>query len=256
MVTAIELSLYPGESLFGGSLAFPARSAVDVLTAAFELARDIPELGLDIGMARFPDLPMLPPPLRGQTLATVAMVHLGDEDTARSYADRLIAVAEPVANTLHAVHHRFARRRGGRARRPMPSADFGGSIDRLDETFAREFVDAFLAGADLGLMRCSVRALGGAIADELGAESSAIGAVQAGGFLNSGVVLFDPTLDPGPALQPLRDLVERHPGDRTVPTFLGLGATLADAYPSESSTGSRRSSSESIPRGSSAATGR
>ena len=233
VVTAIELSLYPGESLFGGSLAFPARSAVDVLTAAFELARDIPELGLDIGMARFPDLPMLPPPLRGQTLATVAMVHLGDEDTARSYADRLIAVAEPVANTLTPFTIGSLAAVAAEPVDPMPSADFGGSIDRLDETFAREFVDAFLTGADLGLMRCSVRALGGAIADELGAESSAVGAVQAGGFLNSGVVLFDPTLDPGPALQPLRDLVERHPGDRTVPTFLGLGATLADAYPSD-----------------------
>lgn len=233
VVTAIEVALYPGEALFGGSLAFPAQTAVDVIGAAIELARDVPDLGLDIGMARFPDVPLVPPPLRGQTVATVAIVHVGDEATGRSYADRLISVAEPIADTLTAFTIGSLAAVAAEPTDPMPTADFGGSIDTLDAAFAREFVDAFLEGADLGLMRCSVRTLGGAIAEELGAEFSAVGAVQAGGFLNSGVVLFDPTLDPGPALRPLRELVARHPGDRIVPTFLGGGSTLADAYPAD-----------------------
>ena len=37
VVTAIEVALYPGEALFGGSLAFPAQTAVDVIGAAIEL---------------------------------------------------------------------------------------------------------------------------------------------------------------------------------------------------------------------------
>jgi hypothetical protein len=41
---------------------------------------------------------------------------------------------------------------------------------------------------------------------------------------------MDPSLDPAAALQPMRDLVARHRGDTTVPTFLGLGTSLADAY--------------------------
>jgi FAD/FMN-containing dehydrogenase len=102
VITAIELALHPGDALFGGSLAFPARNAVDVISAAYELARDVPELGLDVGMMQFPDLPLVPPPLRGQTVATVALVHVGDEATGRSYADRLVSVAEPVADTLTA----------------------------------------------------------------------------------------------------------------------------------------------------------
>ncbi len=197
VVTAIEVALYPGQALFGGSLAFPAQTAVDVIGAATELARDVPELGLDLGMARFPDIPLVPPPLRGQTVATVALVHVGDEATGRAYADRLISVAEPIADTLTAFTIGSLAAVAAEPTDPMPSADFGGSIDTLDAAFAREFVDVFLAAADLGLMRCSVRTLGGAIAEELGAEFSAVGAVQAGGFLNSGVVLFDPTLDPG-----------------------------------------------------------
>lgn len=233
VVTTIELELYPGEQLLGGSLAFPARNAVDVISAAFELANDVPELGLDIGMARFPDVPLVPPPLRGQTVASVALVHVGDEATGRSYADRLISVAEPIADSLTVFTIGSLAAVAAEPVDPMPNADFGGGVDALDAAFAREFVDAFLAGADRGLMRCSVRALGGAIADELGAESSAVGAVRAGGFLNGGVLLFDPSLDPSAALQPLRDLVARHPGDRTVPTFLGIGSTLADGYPAD-----------------------
>jgi FAD/FMN-containing dehydrogenase len=233
VITAIELSLYPGDALLGGSLAFPARNAVDVISAAFELARDIPELGLDVGMARFPDIPLVPPPLRGQTVATVAMVHVGDEATGRSYADRLISVAEPIADTLTVFTIGSLAAVAAEPVDPMPNADFGGAVDTLDAAFARELVDAFLAGADHGLKRCSVRTLGGAIADELGAEFSAVGAVRAGGFLNAGVLLLDPSIEPAAALQPLRDLVARHPGDRTVPTFLGLGSTLADAYPAD-----------------------
>ena len=164
-------------------------------------------------MARFPDIPMVPPPLRGQTVATVALVHVGDEATGLSYADRLISVAEPIANTLTTFTIGSLAAVAAEPVFPMPTVDFGGAVDRLDAAFAREFVDAFLAGAERGLGRCSIRTLGGAIADELGADlfHRGVGAVQ-GGFLNSGVLLMDPSLDPVPALQPLRGLVAAHPG--------------------------------------------
>jgi FAD/FMN-containing dehydrogenase len=233
VITAIELALHPGDALFGGSIAFPARNAVDVISAAYELARDVPELGLDVGMMSFPDLPLVPPPLRGQTVASVALVHVGDEATGRSYADRLLSVAEPIADTLTVFTIGSLAAVAAEPVDPMPNADFGGAVDTLDAAFAREFVDAFLAGAEHGLMRCSVRTLGGAIADDLGAEFAAVGAVHAGGFLNCGVLLMDPSIDPASALQPMRDLVARHRGDITVPTFLGLGTTLADAYPAD-----------------------
>jgi len=233
VVTAIELAVYPGETLLGGSLAFPARNAVDVITAAFELARDIPELGLDVGMMRFPDMELVPPPLRGQTVASVALVHVGDEATGRSYADRLLSVAEPIADTVTVFTIGSLAAVAAEPVDPMPTVDFGGPIDTLDAAFAREFVEAFLTGADRGLMRCSVRTLGGAIADELGAEFSAVGAVHAEGFLNGTVLPMDPSMDPSAGLQPLRELVARHRGDIIVPTFLGAGATLSDAYPAD-----------------------
>jgi hypothetical protein len=230
VVTAIEVALYPGEQLFGGTLVFPIETATTVLSAAVELSRDIPELGIDLGLARFPDLEMLPPPLRGQTVATVALVHLGDEVTGRRYADRLISVAEPIANTLTAFTIGSLAAVAAEPVDPMPTVDFGSAVGSLDDAFLRDLVDAFLRGADLGLMRVGVRVLGGAIAEELGAELAAIGAIEAPGLLSSGVLLMDPSLDPVAALAPLRELVETYPATGTVPTFLGRGATLADAY--------------------------
>ncbi|WP_022891663.1 FAD-binding oxidoreductase [Agromyces subbeticus] len=233
VITAIELALYPGDVIFGGSLMFPAEAAEGVISAAFALANDEPELGLDVGMMRFPDGPMLPPHLRGRTVATVGLVHVGDEQAGRAFADRLRAVAEPIADTLVPFTIGSLAAVAAEPVDPMPSADFGGAVAGLDDAFVHEFVDAFLRGADLGLMRCSIRAMGGAIADELGADQSAVGAVHAEGLLNSGVLLFDPTIDAAAALQPLRDLVARYSGGGTLPTFLGADASLADAYDRE-----------------------
>lgn len=230
VVTAIEVALYPGDRLFGGTLVFPIETATTVLSAAVELARDVPELGIDLGLARFPDLEMLPPPLRGQTVASVALVHLGDEVTGQRFADRLISVAEPVANTLTAFTIGSLAAVAAEPVDPMPTVDFGSAVGPLDDAFLRDLVDAFLEGAELGLTRVGVRVLGGAIAERLGAELSAIGAIEAPGLLSSGVLLMDPSLDPFAALQPLHGLVERYPAAGTVPTFLGTGATLADAY--------------------------
>ncbi|MGW9629565.1 FAD-binding oxidoreductase [Agromyces sp. NPDC055520] len=230
IVTEIELALYPGDALFGGSLMFPVEAAEAVVTAAFELARDEPDLGLDIGMMHFPDLPQAPPPLRGRTVATVALVHVGDETTGRGFAERVAAVAVPIVDTLTAFTIGSLAAVAAEPVDPMPSAEFGAALDGLDAAFPREFVDAFVRGAERGLMRASIRTMGGAIADELGAEFAAVGATQADGLMSSGVLLLDPSLDADAAFEPLRELAAKYPGGPTLPSFLSSGATLADAY--------------------------
>ncbi|MDR5699577.1 FAD-binding oxidoreductase [Agromyces aerolatus] len=230
VVTAIELALYPGDQLFGGTLAFPIETAATVHSAAVELARDIPELGIELGLARFPDLPLVPPPLRGRTVATVALVHLGDEVTGRRYADRLISVAEPIADTLTVFTIGSLAAVAAEPVDPMPTVDFGAAVGSLDDAFIHDLVDAFLRGADLGLARLGVRVLGGAIAEELGAELAAIGAIESPALLSAGVLLMDPSIDAMAALQPLRELAATYPAAGAVPSFLGRGATLADAF--------------------------
>ncbi|GAA1504412.1 FAD/FMN-containing dehydrogenase [Agromyces terreus] len=229
VVTAIELALHEGSELFGGSLVFPVEAAVPVISAAFALARDVPELGLDIGMMQFPDLPVMPPHLRGRIVASIALVHVGDEMTGRGYADRLLAVAEPIANSLTTFTIGALAAVAGEPVDPMPTADLGAAIGADDDAFAAEFVEAFLAGAERGLLRCGLRAMGGATAEGQGAELAAVGAIRAPLLLSAGVLLMNPAIDPVAALQPLRALVERHGVHGGVPSMLGPGP-LADAY--------------------------
>ncbi|GAA1963535.1 FAD-binding oxidoreductase [Agromyces allii] len=230
VVTAIELELFPADAIFGGGLVFPSESAVPVISAAFALARDVPELGLDIGMMQFPDLDVMPPHLRGRVVASVGIVHLGDEATGRAHAERLLAVAEPIANSLTVFTVGQLAAVAAEPTDPMPTADFGASIGSDDDAFAAEFVEAFIAGAAHGLTRAGFRAMGGATAEELGAELSAVGAVHAPLVLSSGVLLMNPALDPDAALQPLRDLAARHAAQGGVPTMLGAGP-LSLVYP-------------------------
>jgi hypothetical protein len=230
VVTAIELALHPADVLFGGSLIFPAEEAVPVISAAFALARDVPDLGLDIGMMRFPDMPAMPPHLRGRTVASVMLVHVGDEATAQGYAERLVAVAEPIANALTSFTIGQLAAVAGEPVDPMPTADFGATIGSDDDAFAAEFVEAFLAGAEHGLMRCGLRAMGGATAEEHGADHAVVGAITAPLLLNAGVLLMDPAIDPVAALHPLRELAGRHGVIGGVPSMLGPGP-LALAYP-------------------------
>ncbi|GAA1824039.1 FAD-binding oxidoreductase [Agromyces salentinus] len=230
VVTAIELALHPADTLFGGSLVYAEEAAVPVISAAFALARDEPELGLDIGMMRFPDLPVMPPHLRGRTVASVMLVHVGDEASGSAIAERLLSVAEPITNALTTFTVGQLAAVAGEPVEPMPTADFGATIGTDDDAFAAEFVEAFLAGAEHGLMRCGLRAMGGATADQHEAERAAVGAITAPLLLNAGVLLMNPAIDPVAALQPLRELADRHGVVGGVPSMLGAGP-LADAYP-------------------------
>lgn len=230
VVTSIELALHDADRLFGGGLVFASDAAVPVISAAFALAREVPTLGLDIGMMQFPDLDVMPPHLRGRTVASVGIVHVGDEASGRALADRLLAVAEPIANGLTAFTIGRLAAVAGEPTDPMPTADFGASIASDDDAFAAEFVGAFLAGAPHGLTRAGLRAMGGATAEELGADLAVVGAVRAPLLLNAGVLLMGPGVDAEAALQPLRDLAARHASPGGVPSMLGAGP-LSLAYP-------------------------
>ena len=243
------------ESLFGGSLAFPARPPTTSSPPRSSWHATSPSSDSTSAWSGSPTCRAAAAAARPDPRDR-RLVHLGDEDTARSYADRLIAVAEPVANTLTPFTIGSLAAVAAEPVDPMPSADFGGSIDRLDETFAREFVDAFLAGADLGLMRCSVRALGGAIADELGAESSAVGAVQAGGFSTRASCCSTRRSTRSRAAAAARPRGAASGATAPCRPSSARGRRSPTPTPPRSSTASRRSSGESIPRGSSAATGR
>lgn len=232
VITAIEFTLYPADQLFGGGIIFPIGLGIDVVTAGFELGASDPALGIDVGLARFPDMPQLPEPLRGQTIASVAFVHIGDAASAAPIVERLRAIGTPLLDGLREFTIGDLAAVAAEPTDPMPTIDWGGTVDGFDRVTATELVGAFLAGVQAGLSRVSVRVLGGNIAANPEIDDAAIGAITAPALISSGVLAFTPEMAAGAdaALQPLRSFAAAHPTSGMVPSFLGSGTALADAF--------------------------
>jgi FAD binding domain len=99
-VTAIEIELLPISEIYGGGLFF----SVDRAPIAFEAFRRAittapPELTLSLAFVAFPDLPALPPPLRGQFCCHVRVAYLGES----AGGERLIAPLRAAAPFLDSV---------------------------------------------------------------------------------------------------------------------------------------------------------
>ena len=79
VVTALEMRLYPVRELYAGALFFPIQRAAQVLHAWREWTSTVPDEVTSIGrILRFPPLPEVPEPLRGQSFALVEAAYLGD----------------------------------------------------------------------------------------------------------------------------------------------------------------------------------
>ena len=102
-VTALHVGLVPVSELFGGGLFFPGEQASDVFDRFAQCIAGAPdELSLSAAFISFPDLPVLPPPLRGRFVCHVRVGYLGDADA----GSRLIAplrAAEPFLDTVQMI---------------------------------------------------------------------------------------------------------------------------------------------------------
>ncbi|MET9972369.1 FAD-binding oxidoreductase [Streptomyces sp. NPDC006356] len=97
VVTGMEIGLVPVRTLYGGSLAFDGRD-VDpavVLRAYEEWTRTVPE-GLTSSFAAvpYPDIPALPPHLRGRYVVSVRVAHTGPD------GDRIVAPLRRIGPVL------------------------------------------------------------------------------------------------------------------------------------------------------------
>lgn len=88
VVVSMEIDLVPVERLFGGGLYFPGESAAQVLHGWAAWTRTVPEeMSSSIQLIHYPDLPVLPEPLRGRFVAHVRIAWCGG----RAEGERLVA---------------------------------------------------------------------------------------------------------------------------------------------------------------------
>jgi FAD/FMN-containing dehydrogenase len=163
VVTGLEVELVPVTRLYGGGVYFAAEHVRDVVEAYRRWTDTVPEeLTSSIGLVPFPDLPMVPEPLRGRYVAHVRIAYLGDKTTGeelvaplRATAPRLIDRVEDMPYTASGSIHNDPT---------QPHAYYGTSLmlRSLDADAARTLLD--LAGPDAPIPTVvQLRHLGGAL---------------------------------------------------------------------------------------------
>jgi FAD/FMN-containing dehydrogenase len=101
VVTALEIDLVPVTTLYGGGLYFAGELAPDVLVAWREWTAAAPEeLTSGVGLIPYPDLPMVPEPLRGRYVAHVRIAYTGGAADGSRLVAPMRAVGPALIDTL------------------------------------------------------------------------------------------------------------------------------------------------------------
>jgi hypothetical protein len=80
VVTAMEIALYPVREVYAGALFFEIERSAEVLHAWRKWTDSVPDEVTSVGrIMRFPPIPDVPEPLRGNSFAIVEAAYLGDE---------------------------------------------------------------------------------------------------------------------------------------------------------------------------------
>ena len=165
IVTALEFELVPAPEVFAGALFFPIERADQILHAWRAWVATVPVEVTSVGrILRFPPLPQIPEPMRGNAFALVEFVCLGSESDGAELVEPLRRLA-PVIDTCRAC--RPADIRDLHMDPPEPLPYEGGAhrlLDHLPANAIEEVVGLLGAGSQSPLVTFEIRHLGGALA--------------------------------------------------------------------------------------------
>ncbi|MFD4560271.1 FAD-binding oxidoreductase [Streptomyces sp. NPDC058469] len=166
VVTELEIGLVPVRTLYGGSLAFDGREVdpTALLRAYEEWTRTVPdELTSSFAAVPYPDIPALPPHLRGRYVLSVRVACTGTGEDGDQLVAPLRKFGPVLVDSLREMP--YAESHTIHSDPPDPHAYYGDSavLSELDVARAGEVLS--LAGPDAAAM-CVVQVnhLGGALA--------------------------------------------------------------------------------------------
>jgi FAD/FMN-containing dehydrogenase len=164
IVTSLEVGLVPVRHLYGGGLYFDGASAEDLLNAYVRWTETAPEeMTSSLALVPLPDLPSLPPPLRGRYVVHVRIAFLGDPATGERLIAPLRALGPRLADSVRVLPYTES---GSIHNDPVPPAAYVGTnamLSDLDEETVRTVVALTGPGAPRTSI-VEVRHLGGALA--------------------------------------------------------------------------------------------
>ncbi|WP_405972060.1 FAD-binding oxidoreductase [Streptomyces sp. NBC_00988] len=166
VVTELEIGLVPVRTLYGGSLAFDGREVdpTALLRAYEEWTRTVPdELTSSFAAVPYPDIPALPPHLRGRYVLSVRVAYTGTGDDGDQLVAPLREFGPVLADSLREMP--YSESHTIHSDPPAPHAYYGDSavVSELDVARVGEVLS--LAGPDAaGMCVVQVNHLGGALA--------------------------------------------------------------------------------------------
>ncbi|MFG2647010.1 FAD-binding oxidoreductase [Streptomyces sp. NPDC048436] len=170
VVTALEIGLVPVERVYGGAIEFDGREVDpgEVLRAYEAWTRTVPdELTSSVAAITYPDIPQLPPHLRGRYLVTVRVAYTGSEAAGERLVAPLREIGPVVSDSLREMP--YAESHTIHSDPDFPHAYYGDSVmlDALDVAALGELF-ALTGPAAESMHVVQVNHLGGALAKPAG----------------------------------------------------------------------------------------
>ncbi|WP_206785122.1 FAD-binding oxidoreductase [Amycolatopsis sp. MtRt-6] len=146
VVTAIEFGLLPVAELYGGSLTFDGADVPAVLRAWRTWSAAAPDtLTTSLAMIRYPDLPMVPAPVRGRHVAQVRVAYLGEDGD--DVVAPLRAVTPALADTLRRLPFTESGSIAAEPRQPHGYHGTNATVSQLNDAMLDAIVEHAGPGA-------------------------------------------------------------------------------------------------------------
>jgi hypothetical protein len=159
IATRMEIELMPVERLYGGALFFDADRAADIVTAWHDWLGDAPdELTSSLAIVPFPDVPALPPPIRGKRVVHIRVAFLGSESDGAKLIEPLHEIGPRLMEKVTEIPYSESGTICNDPTDPMPYAGTSAMLRDLDADAIATLLDTAAPNLILEL-----RQLGGAL---------------------------------------------------------------------------------------------
>lgn len=220
IVTAMEIDLFPVETVYAGNLIYPAEAAVEIIDSWARWTGTVPDdLTSSVVLMNFPPLPDLPEPLRGGSFTIVRGCWSGDIAEGRAVLDSWRLAHPPLVDLWSSMPFVEAGTISNDPVDPMPASAGGGWMRRPDRALAATIASrSFPSDGPPPVVLTEIRHLGGAVA--AGSAMSSMGNRDREYLLNC-VAMCPPAEAAGSPVP-------------VAPTLAGLLEALGDAIDADS----------------------
>lgn len=163
IVTSMDLELVEAPEVFAGVLAFPLERTRELLGAWRDWALDVPEaISSVLTILRLPDVPFLPPELRGAQMVVIGACHAGGPRGESAFAP--LRELGPFMDTLGPMPPSRLGELHNDPEDPIPSVDTAAMVGELPDEALDALDDAARPRSDSPLVFTELRHAGGAFA--------------------------------------------------------------------------------------------